>query len=134
MSEEKLEIVRRIYEAFARGEAEGDLIAEDAEYVNPPYAVEPGTRPWRDARDRLRETYADYRAEVDELIDAGGDDVVVLARYTASGPMSGVQLEGEHGYIWTVRDGQGVRFRWFGSHAEALEAAGVARETGERRH
>jgi ketosteroid isomerase-like protein len=131
---DKLELVRRLYEAMSRGERGDEFIAEDAEYVNPTYAVEPGTRPWRDARERLRETYADYRVEVDELIDAGGDDVVVLGRYTASGPSSGVPLAGEHGYIWTVRDGKGVRFRWFGSHAEALEAAGVAGRADERRH
>ena len=51
---------------------------------------------------------------------------MVLARYTASGRGSGVPLEGEHGYVWTVRDGQAVRFRWFNSHAEALEAAGIS--------
>jgi hypothetical protein len=38
---------------------------------------------------------------------------------------SGVQLEGEHGYVWTVRDGQAVRFRWFQSHREALDAARI---------
>lgn len=130
MPADKLEVVRLIYEAFRRGESGDELIAEDAEYVNPPYAVEPGTRPWRDARDRLRETYADYLVDVEEMIDAGGDDVVVLGRYTASGPISGVQLAGEHGYIWTVRDGKGFRFRWFGSHAEALEAAGLADRAG----
>jgi hypothetical protein len=36
-----------------------------------------------------------------------------------------VQLEGEHGYVWTVRDGQAVRFRWFQSHREALDAARI---------
>jgi hypothetical protein len=39
--------------------------------------------------------------------------------------VSGVPLEGEHGYVWTLRDGQAVRFQWFGSHAEALDAAGL---------
>jgi hypothetical protein len=51
--------------------------------------------------------------------------VVVLARYTATGRVSGVPIEGEHGYVWTVRDGLAVRFRWFQSHREALEAAGL---------
>jgi ketosteroid isomerase-like protein len=59
-----------------------------------------------------------------ELV-AGGDDVVVLGRYTASGSSSGIALEGEHGYVWTVRDGLAVRFQWFQSHREALEAAGA---------
>ena len=52
--------------------------------------------------------------------------MLVLARYTASGRGSGVPLEGAHAYVWTVRDGQAVRFQWFQSHREAYEAAGVA--------
>jgi hypothetical protein len=63
---------------------------------------------------------------IERFVDSGGEDVVVLGHYTASGGASGVQLEGEHGYVWTVRDGLAVRFRWFQSHAEALEAAGVS--------
>jgi hypothetical protein len=51
--------------------------------------------------------------------------VVVLGRYTASGGASGIELEGDHGYVWTVKDGMAIRFRWFQSHAEALEAAGI---------
>jgi hypothetical protein len=56
--------------------------------------------------------------------------VLVLARYTASGRGSGVPVEGEHGYVWTVRDGMAVRFQWFQSHQEALEAAGVDDDGG----
>jgi ketosteroid isomerase-like protein len=126
MSKENLELVRRLYEAFNRGESAREFIAEDAEYVNPPYAVEPGIRRGREAFMSVRDTYADFRVDIAELIDAG-DDVVVLARFSASGPRSGVRLEGEHGSVWTVRDGQGVRFQWFRSHREALEAAGVDR-------
>jgi ketosteroid isomerase-like protein len=127
MSEENVELVRRLYEAFNSGESVAEYVAEDAEYVNPPYAVEPGTRRGPEAFVSVRETYADFRVEIHELIDAGGGDVVVLGRFTASGPLSGVRLEGEQGYVWTVRDGQAVRFQWFQSHGEALQAAGVRR-------
>jgi ketosteroid isomerase-like protein len=73
----------------------------------------------------VRDIYEDFMIQIEEILDAG-DDVLVLARYTASGRGSGVPLEGEHGYVWTVRDGQAVRFQWFQSHREAYEAAGVA--------
>ena len=39
-----------------------------------------------------------------------------------------VELEGDHGYVWTIRDGVAVLFQWFQSHAEALSAAGVDEE------
>jgi ketosteroid isomerase-like protein len=94
--------------------------------VNPTYAVEPGTRRGRKSFSIVRDTYEDFNVRVERFIDAGNDDVVVLARYTASGRGSGVPLEGEHGHVWTVRDGQAVRFRWFQSHREALDAAGLS--------
>jgi ketosteroid isomerase-like protein len=125
MSDENVELVRRIYDAWDREESARDFIAEDVEYVNPVYAVERGVRHGRASFRVVRETYEDFMIKIDELVDTGGDDVLVLAHYTASGRGSGVPLEGEHGYVWTVRDGQAVRFQWFQSHREAYEAAGV---------
>jgi ketosteroid isomerase-like protein len=124
MSEENVELVRRIYEAWEREESARDFIAEDIEYVNPGYAVETGTRRGRKSFGVVRETYGDFKIQVDRYVDAG-EDVVVLAQYKASGEGSGVPVSGEHGYVWTVRDGQAVRFQWFQSHREALEAAGM---------
>lgn len=125
MSEENVELVRRIYDAWDREESARDFISPDVEYVNPSYAVEPGTRHGRASFRVVRETYEDFRVTIERYIDVGGDEVLVLARYTASGRGSGVPVEGEHGYLWTVEDGQAVRFRWFGSHREAFAAAGL---------
>jgi ketosteroid isomerase-like protein len=123
MSDKNVELVRRIYEAWEREESAGDFIAEDIEYVNPSYAVEPGTRRGRKSFRVIRETYGDFQIRVERYVDAG-EEVVVLAQYKGSGQGSGVPVSGEHGYVWTVRDGQAVRFQWFQSHREALEAAG----------
>ena len=92
MSEQNLALVRQIYDAWDRDGSAREFIAEDVEYVNPSYAVEPGTRVGRKSFAVVRDT-----------------------------------LEGEHGYVWTLRDGQAVRFCWFSSHAEALEAAGLSK-------
>jgi uncharacterized protein len=124
MSEENVELVRRIYELWGREESVRDLVAEDLEYVNPDYAVEPGTRVGRGVLGSVRDTYPDFAIHIDRYVDAG-DDVVALGRFTASGGASGIELTGEQGYIWTVRDGLAVRFQWFQSHREALEAAGM---------
>lgn len=125
MSEQNMDVVRRIYEAWARGESARDFIAPDVEYVNPEYAIEPGTRRGRKSFAVIRETYEDFQLQIERMVDAG-EEVVVLARYTATGRGSGIPLAGEHGYVWTIRDGLAVRFRWFGSHQEALDAAGVS--------
>ena len=124
MSRENVELVRRIYDAWDREESARDFIAADMEYVNPSYAVEPGTRHGRKSLGVVRGTYEDFEIEVERIIDAG-DETVVLAHFTASGSGSGVPVAGEHGYVWTVRNGLAVRFQWFQSHREALEAAGL---------
>ncbi|CAN5233479.1 hypothetical protein BH24ACT23_BH24ACT23_08920 [soil metagenome] len=126
MSEENVKLVRRIFDAWDRDESARDFLAEDIEYVNPSYAVESGTRRGRSSFAIVRDTYGDFKLQVDRFLDAGGDDVVVLAHYTGSGPSSGVPVAGEHGHVWTIKDGLAVRFRWFQSHREALEAAGLS--------
>jgi ketosteroid isomerase-like protein len=125
VSEENVDVVRRIHERWDGEESVREFVAEDLEYVNPSYAVEGGTRVGRRWFGSVRETYPDFRFHVERYVDTHGDDVVVLGRYTASGGASGVSLEGEHGYVWTIRDGLAVRFQWFQSHDEALAAAGL---------
>ena len=55
MSEQNVELVRAIYDRWAAGASNADLIAPDLEYVNPPYAVESGTVRDRSALGRVRE-------------------------------------------------------------------------------
>lgn len=125
VADSNVELVRRIYDAWERGRSAAEFIAEDVEYVNPSYAVEPGVRRGRKSFAVVRDTYEDFELGVDRFIDAGGEDVVVLAHYRGTGGASGVPVSGQHGYVWTVRDGVAVRFRWFQSHVEALEAVGI---------
>ena len=125
MTAETVELVKRIYDAWDREESARDFISDEVEYVNPSYAVEPGIRRGRSAFRGVRETYGDYRLRVEKFIDAGDDRVVVLAHYTGTGNVSRIPIEGEQGFVWTVRDGLAVRFQWFQSHREALEAAGL---------
>src|SRR3954471_4020516 len=127
MSERNVAVVRAIHEAWARGESPATLglLHPDIEYVNPPGAVEPGTRrgiaAYEEALRSMLEALEDVRIEVREVIDAG-DRVVVLATFTARGRSSGAQLQHEDGYLWTVRDGKAVSFQWFNDPADALEA------------
>ena len=125
VTQDNVELVREIHERWNRNEAVSGLVADDVEYVNPEYAVEPGTRRGVETFDRVRDIVKDFKVDVERIIDTGGEDVVVLVRYTALGPGSGMALAGEQGYIWTVRDGLAVRFRWFASQREALNAVGI---------
>ena len=130
MSEENVEVVRRIYELWAgRGSDRVlALIAEDLEYVNPPYAVHPGTRRgpdgWLAAAANLDESFDGWVHEPGEILDAG-DKVVVMATFRARGRGSSVELEKFEPHVWTLRDGKVVRFEWFNERDEALRAAGI---------
>ena len=58
--------------------------------------------------------------ELQELIDAG-NDVVMVTRHYGKGRASGAAVQAVVAYIWTVDDGQLVRFRIFNTKAQALE-------------
>jgi ketosteroid isomerase-like protein len=123
MSEQNVQLVRTIYDLWSRSEPARHLIDPAVEYVNPPYAVEAGTRRGRTALGKIREVYPDFRVEPERFIDAG-EDVVVIG--TARGSTrSGVEAQWRQGYVWTVRDGKAIRFRWFNNPLEALEAVGL---------
>ena len=124
MSDESIQVVRAIYDAWREGRSVRPLMDDQIEYVNPPDAVEPGTRHGPASFEAILDVYDDVRIEPQEMIDAG-DDVVVLATVTATGRGSGVPIVWHHGYIWTVAQGKAVRFRWFNDPAEALAAAGI---------
>ena len=124
MSQENVEIVQAIYDAWTKQASAAHLIAADIEYVNPPYAIESGTRQDRKALASVREVYPDFRIQPERYIDAG-DEVVVIGMATGTGA-SGARFERRQGYVWTIRTGQAIRFRWFADPAEALEAVGLS--------
>ena len=124
MSQANVEVVRSIYRAWSSNESARDLIDPELEYVNPTYAVESGTRHDRGALREIRKVYPDFRVEPERFVDAGEDIVVIgVARGTSA---SGLETQWRQGYIWTVRDGRAIRFRWFNDPKEALEAVGLA--------
>src|SRR5271157_5177442 len=123
MSRENVELVRRIYELWSRDESARHLIDPELEYVNPPYAVESGTRHDRETLGRIRDVYPDFHVEPERFADAGEDVVVIgIARGTSA---SGGEAQWRQGYVWTVRDGKAIRFRWFNDPGEALDAVGL---------
>lgn len=66
-----------------------------------------------------------YHTQVDEMIDAG-DQVVVLVRDHARRHDTEAELELISGALWTFRDGMVVRVEFFSNRSDALEAAGLS--------
>jgi ketosteroid isomerase-like protein len=132
MSREHVEIVRGLYESgmFDRDPQELlRLAAPDIEYVNPPYAVEPGVRRGIDAvGDAMRkfaEPWDTARHELLELYDCG-DVVVVDVNWHVRGRGAERELINREAHSWTLIDGRIVRFEWGQDLAAALEAAGFS--------
>ena len=134
MSRENVEVVRRGFEAYARGDTETLLRLVDPEIewkqVEEPAAVH-GPRAGLESVARWDETWDDLAISVEEYIDAG-ENVVAVVRSKGRGKASGVAVEQVSYQVFTVRDGRVVRMREYGpgERAEALEAAGL-REEGQ---
>jgi uncharacterized protein len=118
-----VDIVRSIYRLWNESQSARDLIDPELEYVNPSYAVEPGTLRSRGALGKIREVYPDFRVEPERFVDAGENIVVIgIARGTTA---SGAVAQWRQGYVWTIRNGKAVRFSWFNQPREALKAVGL---------
>jgi ketosteroid isomerase-like protein len=132
MSRENVEIVRRAFEAWNRGDAEAAtaVLDPDVEWRLPPNF--PDAEGWR-GRDEVVEgltaiagSWDEFRVEVQELIDAG-ERVVALVRFHGRAAITGLDLEGVSvdGQVWTIRDGRAVAIQMFNGSAAALQAAGL---------
>ena len=137
MSEENVELVRALTEAWQRGDQEQtfDFVAEDVEWdatgvrelipdIAGTYHGHDGIRAyWR----RWLSAWRDLRFEIQDVLDAG-DDVVLLVRNQRQwGRHSGIATEmPAYGIVFTIRDGKVVRWRVFPDQQAALEAAGLS--------
>jgi ketosteroid isomerase-like protein len=104
-----------------------ELLADDAEWVNPDDAVERGTRRGADAFLQavasVFEGWEESVFDIERVIESG-DDVLALGDLRTR-TRHGLEVTEPHGEIWTFRDGKVARMRWFRTHAETLAAAGV---------
>ena len=131
MSRENVEIVRATWAAYALDDAEAalgayseDTVWDDTRY-RPDGAVHVGhdalisvVRTWRAAWQR-------WDMEVEEVLDAGGDRVVVLLCETGLGKGGGVELTNRWSVVATVRDGKITHTIVYRTPEEGLEAAGL---------
>jgi ketosteroid isomerase-like protein len=132
VSSRNVEIVRGIYEAWAREDFTGpiELLDPDIEYVNPRGAIEPGTRrglaEFQNAVQKVFEGWESWQM-TPEHFQAVGDQVAVVMRYSARGRSSGASVAGRESALWTLRDGLVVRYEWFhGPEDAALSVCGAA--------
>ena len=143
MSQENVEFIRGVLEANQDPEVLALLATEDSDlsWVDPdvewdasrigeliPDVAEvfhghEGVRTyWR----RWLEAWSNLEYEVEDVLDAGDDEVVLIHNQRQWGLHTGIVTEmPAYAMVFTMRDGRLVRWRTFPSHAEALEEVGV---------
>lgn len=130
MSEQNVELVRRMYKAFHAGDAEGALACFDDEVVvDASRRVDAGIGHGRDELSDIIAkwvgTFDDWREEIAEIRDLGSQ-VYVLATQFGRGKGSGVEVELTYAVLYEVKGDRITQMTIYMDPAEALEAAGVA--------
>ena len=130
MSEENVEVIRRGFDAFRRGDLEAALAMldpgvewkqmEEPEVARGPVAVV-------EALGRWGEMWTAAEVTPLEWLEAE-DDVVVRVKWTGRSKATGIPVEQYAYNVFSFRAGKVIRMREYGAHsrAEALEAAGLA--------
>ncbi len=138
MSQENVEIVRRVYAAAARRDTPAVLELYDADVELDPSRLQFAGLAGDDAgmyhgheglRRFFREWHEAWRVidyDFDELIDAGDEQVISVVTRHARGRASGADVARPVALVWTLRGNKVARVVWFLSRAEALEAVGLS--------
>lgn len=134
MSEQNVDLIRSIYEAFAAGDVPGvlarmspDMVWNEAE--NFPYA---DGNPYRGPEailsgvfGRLGAEWDGFAATPEEFLDAG-DTIVVLGRYRGTCKATGRSMDSQLAHVWRVADGKATRFQQYTDTLQAARATGAA--------
>jgi ketosteroid isomerase-like protein len=129
------EVVERMFAAFAERDFEAlvELMDPELEFLPVTANLTTGGVPYRGREglaryfDDVARVWPELRLFPEELRDGAGEGcVLVLGRVVARG--GGMILDRPTGWVAQLRDGRIFRLRVYGSHAEAVRAAGF--ETG----
>jgi ketosteroid isomerase-like protein len=132
MSQENVEIVRRIIDAINRGDIDTavEAVSQDCEanWSNsrgPLSGIYRGRDQTREFLNSFLEAWESLRWEPEELIELEDDRVLTVSQFRMRGHGSGVEVTARGASIWTIRDGEAAAWTLYQSKAEALQAAGL---------
>ena len=126
MSEENVEIVRRVYEGWSRGDFSGiehfdpNIDFETVDWPAPARArgIEKMARVWGETLS----AWNDFRAVPTKYSDYGSN-ILVLNHIEARGKGSGADVSALTASLWTIEGGKVVRLALYWDTARALEVA-----------
>ena len=132
MSQENVELVRRIlYEFGETLQPVSDLTSPDVIWNNGSWTAWTGPTEYRGTDGFIQffgewiAAYDEWTQEVEEIVDAGGSQVVGVTRQRGRLRNSGSWVDLQAGFVYTIEDGLLVRVDVYGTRAEALKAVGL---------
>ena len=132
MSQENVELVRRVYELWNRGDLHAAVEMLDQHVVWNAYVHLPDSRPRHGVPEvqqwagEFAEAWGEIQVQIKRLEEVGDDLVLALVRMTGRGRGSGAAVEsGVDGHVWTVRDRKVAAVRMYQGTEDALEAVGL---------
>jgi ketosteroid isomerase-like protein len=131
MSQENVEVVTRLVEAWNAADVEAILVLfhVECEVVFPPEVPEPGPfRGHAELRGWIEGFLAAWESHRAEVVEVTVEDGVVLAmlHLTGRGSESGIEMDETDAHLFAFRDGKVISWRNFADRTEALEAAGLS--------
>jgi ketosteroid isomerase-like protein len=138
MSQENVEIVRTLAEGFQRRQHErafefydpeiewdasrvAEMLPDNAGVYHGHEGVRTYWRNWLSA-------WSDLRFEIQDVVDAGDEVVLLIRNQRQWGRHSGLETEfPPYAMVFTFRDGKVIRLRHFLDQQMALEAAGLSK-------
>jgi ketosteroid isomerase-like protein len=135
MSQENVEVVRQVIEAFSRRDAAAmrKLWHPEGEFISLVVALEGNDAVYRassleDYMRNLDHVFEEWQVQDVAFTEASADRVVQRHRVSGRGKGSGVPVERWLGIVWTLRDGLIVSGRVFPTPEDALAAAGLSEQ------
>jgi uncharacterized protein len=132
MSQENVETMRRLYDAYSKGDISVWLQGVDPDIRVYPRSEEPDAADEYRGLDGLMEYLANwlgqwdvYESEPLEMIDAG-EHVLVIARERGRVERTALEVVEDFTHSFVLRDGKVVEWHMYDSHAKALEAVGLS--------
>jgi ketosteroid isomerase-like protein len=128
---ENLNLVQAVFDAYFRGDEKGlfELVAADVLVMQFPEQID--VREYH-GHEGLRHVMADWIGSWEDWsieilgVREVGELVLASARQRGRGVRSGIPMEAEATFVFTVRDGLVASWRMFSSEEQALDALGLA--------
>ena len=127
MSQEDLAIVRRWYQELDNEAAFRDLTHPEIEWApwEENHTVHRGLDAARRVVARWSESWSEYSGEIEEVIDAGEEGIILVFHTQARGAASGVEVDIHLYPHIKTREGKLVYLYEYADRTEALKAVGL---------